>query len=207
MVMHQAGFINPKSLPLYDLIKENIDLIADEFLNDSLNLLLLKNRLGYQRTWLQNVAETDELSPPIENWIKEGGFHQDQIGYDSRDGEWQTFPLWKANEHNVSDAINQYLPNTIQILKQIPGLYFAAFFKQSSQSAVKPHKHLIKHHIVHFLLNDLDSGKAWIEVNGYKKFLSKKGDCIGFDYTYMHSSRNESTSDRINVVLDIIPSC
>ena len=38
--MHQAGFINPQSLPLYDLIIDSIDIIADEFLNDSLNFLV-----------------------------------------------------------------------------------------------------------------------------------------------------------------------
>tara|TARA_B100000497_G_C7634492_1_gene381368 strand:+ start:297 stop:914 length:618 start_codon:yes stop_codon:yes gene_type:complete len=205
MVLYQVGFINPKALDFYDLIMDNLDIIFDEFMHDTLKLSMLKNRLGYQVTWLTAVAETDELSTPIENWIKEGGFHQDQIGYDSRDGEWQTFPLWKANEPDLSEAINQFLPKTIQILKLIPGLHFAAFFKQSPQSAVKPHKHKLKHHIVHFLLNDLDNGRAWIDVNGQKKFLRRKGDCIGFDYTYMHSSRNESASDRINLVLDIIP--
>lgn len=205
MALHQVGFINPKVLDFYDLIIDNLDLFAGEFMHDSFDLSLLKNRLGYQTTWLQAIAETYELSPPIENWIKEGGFHQDQIGYDSRDGEWLTFPLWKANEPDLSEDISQFLPKTIQILKLIPGLHFAAFFKQSPQSTVKPHKHLLRHQIVHFLLNDLENGQAWIDVNGQKKFLRKKGDCIGFDYTYMHSSCNESASDRINLVLDFIP--
>lgn len=203
MKIDQLGFIDPEQLEFYDLVAANLDVFINELMNDSLDLYLAKNRVGFQKTWLNMVTENDDLSLPVEKWIREGGFHQDQIGYDSRNGQWQTFPLWKANDPTLGDAIKQFLPQTLNILSQIPQLHFAAFFKQPPQAAIRPHCHKIEHHILHFLLNDLEDGYAWIQVNDHKRKLQKKGDCIGFDYTYTHCSCNESSSDRINLVLDV----
>ncbi len=199
-----SGFLDPPALSFYPLVMDQIDDITNEFMHDSLDLSFLKIRVGYEKTWHQTITDVDDLSPPIENWIKEGGFHQQQIGYDSRDGKWQTFPLFKADEPELSETISAFLPKTIALLRVIPGLHFAAFFKQPPMAAVKPHAHTLNHAICHFLLTDLERGRAWIQVNGRKQYLKNKGDCIAFNYMHTHSSCNESESDRINLVLDVV---
>ena len=73
--------------------------------------------MGYEKTWHQTITDVDDLSPPIEKWIKEGGFHQQQIGYDSRDGQWQTFSLFKADEPELSETISAFLPKTIELFE------------------------------------------------------------------------------------------
>ena len=199
-----SNFKEPESLSFYSSVINKIETISNEFMNDSFELSLLKIRVGYERTWHNTITEVDDLPPPIERWIIEGGFHEQQIGYDSRDGEWNTFPLYKKDDPQLSEAISKFMPKTITLLKQIPNLHFAAIFKQPPLASVKPHAHSIKHHICHFLLADLVSGSAWIQVNEVRKHLKKKGDCIVFDYSQIHSSSNESDSDRINLVLDVI---
>lgn len=200
-----SGFIDPNTLSFYSDIHSSIDEISSEFLNDSLELSLVKCQLGFENTWIKSCTESDEISQPVEEWIRSGGFHQEQIGYDSRDGEWKTFPLWKSDQPQLASTIKNFLPRTIQVLESVPDLYFASFFKQPPKANIKTHHHILEHYIAHFLLNDLVDGHALIQVNQSKRVLKNKGDCVVFDYTCPHSSMNLSNTDRINLVIDFKP--
>tara|TARA_Y100000589_G_scaffold322196_1_gene354737 strand:- start:6298 stop:6915 length:618 start_codon:yes stop_codon:yes gene_type:complete len=204
MKTFHPGLFDPSSLIFYSQVSNSLSQISTEFFSDTLDLSLLKQRLGFNSNWFNSYTETDDISQPVEDWIRSGGFHEEQIGYDSRDGEWKTFPLWKRDQPELASTMRQFLPSTIEILEAIPNLYFASIFKQPPNSKVARHKHTLKHCIAHFLLNDLEDGYASIEVNDKKQILKYKGDCVAFDYTYPHSSSNASNTDRVNLVIDIV---
>ena len=75
-----------------------------------------------------------------------------------REMEMADVSLFKADEPELSETISAFLPKTISLLRVI-GLHFAAFFKQPSMVAVKPHAHTLNHAICHFLLTDLERGR------------------------------------------------
>ena len=197
------GFIDCSKIEFVGMIRENIDDIRKEINNNSPENMMVKSYLGFESSWTAKVAGDIDISKVVEDWIAEGGFHEKQIGYDSRDGEWKTLPLWKSNDNYISKITEKYYPKTYELLKKIPNLHFAAIFKQPPGCKIKKHRHSIPHMIFHFLLNDLKDGDAEIKVDNQRKFLKFKGDCIAFDYTHNHSSQNNSKVDRINLVLDI----
>ena len=60
----------------------------------------------------------------------------------------------------LNNLTKKLFPNICIVLDKIPNLNFAAIFKQPSGATIRPHKHMPKNLICHFLLNDLKHGKG-----------------------------------------------
>tara|TARA_B100001964_G_scaffold89485_3_gene100553 strand:- start:2247 stop:2894 length:648 start_codon:yes stop_codon:yes gene_type:complete len=203
MEFDKNGFLVTNSWTSFEDIKKNLSTIKAEFYTPSEIVEEVKIRWGFNKVWYREHIGASEIPFPVEEWIKEGGFHQEQIGYDSRGGEWNTFPLYKNGDENLNRLIKDIFPKTYSVLKDVPGINFAAFFKQTPGSYVKRHKHTPKNAICHFLMEDLKKGAAWFKVGEGYKYMEKMGDAIGFDYRIEHSTGNNSENERVNLVVDI----
>ena len=200
------GWIDPYEWDFVQDIKAEIPGIRKELETMTREQQKITHQLGFgPQNWLSKELNLRTISKPVENWIREGGFHSDQIGYDSRkNGEWQTLPIFKVDEkENQSLNLRDTMPITSNIISKIPNLWFAAFFKQPPGAEIALHKHTPNRKIFHFLLNSLEKGNAWIQVGDIKRYLKNEGDCLAFDVRTMHKSGNNSKTERINLVLDM----
>lgn len=145
-----------------------------------------------------------DLNSHTEHWIRENGLESSQTGYDSRNGSWGSFPLYKKGFPIKWYNVNETFPKTINSVLAIPGLNFSAFFKIAPGSGTKEHAHQNSNLIFHLCLTDV-KGKSVINCNGEEKILSKKGDWCIFDYSLPHSSLNSGNNSRINLVIDFDP--
>ena len=207
-LFHSSGWIDPSTLKFVDDLRLHLPII-----NKEMSLMLQKHYfdahcLGFgPRNWLAQEFDIREMSSCVENWIREGGFHSDQIGYDSRKyGEWRTLPLFKSDIPETQLLMQRYLPQTLNLLARIPNLWFSAFFNQPAGAEIAEHRHVPNRRIFHLLMNPLQDGHAWIQVSGEKRTIENSGDCLAFDVRYPHSSGNASSSDRVNLVLEILAS-
>jgi len=167
---------------------------------------LLVDKLGFGReSWLLRELGNREMSAVVEEWILRGGFHYDQIGYDSRKGgEWKTLPIFMSDRPQTVSLAKRYFPILYSIISCIPNLTFVGLFRQSSQGEIAVHSHVNNCRIFHFLLNDLHDGHCWIEVDSQRKIMSSVGQCLAFDVRSPHSSGNNSESDRTNLVIEVM---
>lgn len=175
------------------------------------NYLDIKNELFHSLSDVQArklIEETDTpdfLETYTSFWVKENGFNEDQIGYDIRQGEYHTLPIFKKDYPVVSFDVNTYFPKTMEMLNHVPNLYFSAFFKMSGKSTLKPHTHNRRHLIFHLLMNDLEEGICEVTVDGNTTVLKQEGDHLLFDYSYEHSTVNHAVNPRYNFVVDFNP--
>lgn len=205
-VKSNIGWIDPYKWEFVKGIKVEIPRIRKELETMTREQNMIVHKLGFgPQNWLSKELNLRTISKPVENWIKEGGFHSDQVGYDSRkNGEWQTLPIFKADEQDKQCLeLRDNMPITAHIISKIPNLWFAAFFKQPPGAEIAFHKHTPNRRIFHFLLNSLEEGNAWIQVGDTKRYLRNEGDCVAFDVRTVHRSGNNSKSERVNLVLDM----
>ena len=199
------GWVDPYSWDFVDEVQSQLSIVRKELLAMTQSHQMTAQTLGYgPRNWISKELNLPEISNCVENWIREGGFHSEQIGYDSRkSGEWQTLPLFKADLPQAEALASRYLPNTLKMLNHIPNLQFSAIFKQPPDAEIAVHRHSQNRRIFHFLLHSLEGGQAWIQVGNERRQMSQQGDCLAFDVRTPHGSGNNSTTDRINLVLDL----
>ena len=200
-----SGWTDPCSWDFVDQVQSQLSMVRCELLAMTQAHQMTAQSLGYgPRNWFSRELNLPEISNCVENWIRDGGFHSEQIGYDSRkSGEWQTFPLFKADMPHTESIASRCLPQTLHMLSHIPNLQFAAIFKQPPDAEIAVHSHIHNRRIFHFLLISLQGGEAWIQVGNQRRQLSQQGDCLAFDVRTPHSSGNNSQTDRVNLVLDI----
>jgi hypothetical protein len=146
-------------------------------------------------------ATQAEIHSHVDYWIKEGGFAEEQIGYDARDGSWSSFPVYKKGFPIKWYKAEETFPLLSSMLQDVPGLNFSALFRIAPQSGSKEHTHQQKNLIFHLCLC-APEGESVILCDGEKKVLSRRGDHVLFDYSRPHSSFNYGTKDRINLVID-----
>jgi len=189
-------FLNVEDYNFLNEAKSRTDEIAAE-LKQSLKLARVREILFPQ--------DNKSIDYYTEFWAKDNGFHPEQIGHDIRKGDYKTLTLFKQNYPNKLLLVEEIFPLTFSLLKSVPGLHFAAFFRMGPKSALTPHKHSRQHLIFHLLLHDLENGNSYIRCNNEEKCLSKKGDTALFDYSLLHSSENLCDSDRLNFIIDFNP--
>jgi len=189
-------FEDKSHYPFLSILDENIAIVKMELTN-----AIEKNQLVKSIFY----SENNDIDYYTEYWVKDNGFHPEQIGYDIRVGEYTTFPIFKLGFPNKILDIESLFPETLKLIHQIPGVYFSGFFKMSPNSELSPHTHTRKHLIYHILLNDELEGQSYIQCENEKKFLLKKGDTALFNYSKEHSSKNLSKNERINFVVDFLP--
>ena len=187
-------------------IQEDILKIKSEVSKLLQNHPLLVDKLGFGGdSWLMRELGQREMSAVVEEWILRGGFHYDQIGYDSRKlGEWKTFPIFLSNRPQTISLAKIYFPFLYSIISSIPNVTFVSLFRQSSHGEIAVHSHMNDCRIFHFLLNDLHNGHCWIEVDSERRFMQQIGDCLAFDVRSPHSSGNSSQCDRTNLVIEVM---
>jgi hypothetical protein len=192
-------FYDINQFPFLIELKNNVDVIINEFNQQYKSTTLLSEFANYPME-----KPLNERTKQIENWVLENGFHPEQTGYDARNGEWTAFPLLKKNEVIDWYEAPKSFPKTFNLIKDIPNLNLAAFFRLASDAGTKEHKHTQKNLIFHLCLTDLD-GESKMNCNGQTFILKKKGDFCLFDYSQPHSSFNYAVNERINLAIDFTP--
>ena len=187
-------------------VQEDILKIKNEINTLLQNHPLLVHKLGFGRdSWIMRELGKREMSAVVEEWIIRGGFHYDQIGYDSRKlGEWKTLPIFMSDRPQTISVAKSYFPFLYSIITKIPNVSFVGIFKQSCHGEITVHSHINDCRIFHFLLNDLHNGHCWIEVDRERRIMNEIGDCLAFDVRSPHSSGNSSQFDRTNLVIEVI---
>ena len=188
-------FLDETEYPFLNVIKQNVNVISEEFF-----FAVKKHEI------LDVFYNTNEPSiyNHISYWIKENKFHPDDIGYEVRNGIWSGFPIYKSGFPINWYDVKLFFPETLKLLKFVPGINFSSFMRLDSKAMTTAHRHLMKNNIYHLLLNDLD-GKCEFSCNEFKKDLKEKGDSLLFDYSQEHSSINLSAQKRINFTIDFDP--
>jgi hypothetical protein len=188
-------FLDENEFPFLNDIKQNVSIISGEFFE------ALKK---YEEVKYFYDSDNPTIYNHVLYWIKENKFHPDDIGYEVRDGIWASFPVYKSGFPVNWYDVKAYFPETLRMLKHVPGLNFASFMRLDPDAKTTPHKHLMKNNIFHLLLNDLD-GSCEFQCDGAVKATAKTGDSLLFDYSKMHSSNNKSATTRIDFTIDFDP--
>lgn len=142
-----------------------------------------------------------DLNSHTQHWIRENALESEQIGYDTRDGSWASFPLYKKGFPIKWYDAESSFPKTLKSILSVPEVNFSAFFRITPGSGTKEHAHKESNLIFHLCLSDVE-GESIINCNGVEKSLSRKGDHCLFDYSLPHSSTNKGKKDRINLIID-----
>lgn len=187
-------FNDIQSYPFLKVIHSKTEIIVKEF-NSQKGKEFMKNFM---------TAALPEINSHTDYWIKEGGFDETQIGYDARDGSWASFPLFKNGFPIKWYDVDECFPETIKLIRAVPGVNFASFFRLGPNSGAKRHSHLQSNLIFHLCLVDLDNDSE-LECNDVKTTFRKQGDHCLFNYSLPHSSFNYASIDRINLVIDFTP--
>ena len=165
----------------------------------------MAHALGF---WADGETDQDLLAPPspiVDEWVRKGGFHPDQIGYDSRGGRWATLPLLSSDKPELHGVSKKYFPLTTSLVADIPSLNFCSFFRLAPGAEVLEHKHRDRNLIFHLVLDDLDGDDCMICCAGQARRTSRRGDWALFDYSQPHSSFNRTTRSRVNIIVDFAP--
>jgi hypothetical protein len=141
----------------------------------------------------------------LDGWVKENGFHPDQVGFDIRKGSYSGITIFKEGCPVRNIDVSQYFSKTMQLLKGVNRLHYAAFVIMMPNSSLATHAHARSHMIHHTLLSDLIGGVCEMSCNGDTLALSKAGDSALFDYSLPHGSVNYANNTRINFIVDFKP--
>jgi len=118
-------------------------------------------------------------------------------------GSWKTMPLmtWGVEFHR--NIIN--FPNTISVLKQVPGLVSVSFNLLEKNSEINSHfgetNACVRVHLGLFIPDD--ASKIGFKVNDISKSW-EKGKVMVFCDAYEHNAWNHTDQDRYIILLDII---
>lgn len=190
------NFYDIKEYPFLNTFISNIDIIAEELKTAS-----SKNELIHS---VLNPTE-DIIEHYTNYWVKDNGFHPDQIGYDIRKGEYTTLAIFKKEFSIKHFNAEELFPKTLHLLEKVNGLYYSGFFKMFPQAELGSHVHNRKHLIFHLLLNDLENGECYMTCGDQTRVMKRRGDHVLFDYSVAHESHNASGSSRVNFVVDFNP--
>lgn len=188
-------FYEISDFPFLQPFINNSEAIFNELLN-------FQDKLPIQKS--KSIVVEPAIDYITEQWVIEGGFHSEQIGYDSRGGMWTSLPIYYKNELAYNSKRKKMFPKTYSLLEEVPHLNFASFFRTKSGCHIKSHKHILKNLIFHVLLQDVGEGCSFL-CNGKTRHMSDRGDYVIFDYSYDHSSMNNSPNDRTNFAIDFTP--
>ncbi len=186
-------FYNPLKLDFLLPIIQNVDIIAEEFISAKTKIPELSQCMN---------DESPEIFPHLDHWTRDTGIHAEILGYDSRNGTLGAFPLYKVGFPIKWCNVEDYFPQTLALLKDIPNLFFSSLVRLGTKSSIASHYHSIPHLVFHISLLDHKNGGSCITCGNEMVNFSKKGDYCLFDYRVEHSSFNHSDKDRINLLID-----
>lgn len=189
-------FYELEDFPCLKKVKENLELIKQD-----LNTAEQENELIRK---ILNPTD-DSLDYYTDYWVKDNGFHEEQIGYDIREGKYSTLAIYKKDFPIKLFDSSRLFSRTLELIKDIPGVYYVGFFKMFPNTQLGEHTHDRKHLIFHLLLNDLKNGECVLTCGGETRVVKSKGDCLLFDYSYNHGSMNNSDNERLHFIIDFNP--
>jgi hypothetical protein len=138
-------------------------------------------------------------------WVKDNGFHPEQIGHDIREGAYSTLAIFKAGFQIKNFDVQSCFPETLRLLRDVHRLQYAAFFVMAPGARLERHKHSRSHLIYHVLLNDLLGAECEVQCGSEIKHLRYSGDDVLFNYSLPHETFNHASNTRVNLVVDFIP--
>lgn len=193
-------YYNPSHYPFLSSIRGIEDNVLNEFLvsaelNSKIKEILDADKSGY-------------VDHYVEWWSRDNGFHKDQTGIEIRENEkdvYQFVAIWKKDFSIKHFDAETLFPKTLAAVKSVPNVFFGGIAISPPNAVLGEHAHTRKHLIFHLLLNDLEGGTYDITVNGETRSMSKKGDWLLFDYSFSHSSINNSKTTRYGLVIDFNP--
>jgi aspartyl/asparaginyl beta-hydroxylase len=141
----------------------------------------------------------------LDGWVKENGFHPDQVGFDVRKGSYSGITIFKEECPVRNIDVSRHFAKTMRLLKGVKRLHYAAFVIMMPNSSLATHAHTRSHMIHHTLLTNLVGGVCEMSCNGDTLALSKAGDSALFDYSLPHGSINKASNTRINFIVDFKP--
>jgi len=193
-------FYDIKDFPFLQEIVANTDQIQREFLTLHKTSTFLDEFYSFPVDIPGN-----ERTRHVEYWVRDNGFHPDQVGYDSRDGEWMALTIFKNGFPIKWYNVEEKFPTAYRQVMKVPQVNFSAFFRLAGEAGTKEHTHTNRNLIFHLCLFDLN-GESVMNCDGDQRILKKKGDWCIFDYSKPHSSFNYSKDDRVNLIVDFTPS-
>lgn len=164
----------------------------------------------------QDLKQFPELAILQENWqiirdeaqtLVDAGYikaaeNNNDLGFNSffKRG-WKRFYLkWYEN---FLPSAQTLCPQTVNLLKNIPGIHGAMFTLLPKGGQLKPHRDPFAGSLrYHLGLVTPNSEKCRIYVDGIP-YAWKNGEAVLFDETYIHSAKNETDIDRIILFCDV----
>lgn len=118
--------------------------------------------------------------------------------------DWTVCPLFGFGQWNAQSA--KKFPQTVQLLKEIPGLRTAIFSRLGPKTKLQPHQgwaslanEVLRCHLGVVVPSD---GRSGVEVEEEFRQI-RKGDWIVFDDSKLHIGVNEGSTERIVLLIDI----
>ena len=119
------------------------------------------------------------------------------------EGTWQTYLLFGYGEEIYSNS--KCCPQTVRLLKKIPGMKTAMFSIFAPQTRLDPHKGpyggVLRYHLA--LLVPTEKHKCGIRVGNEKKFW-EEGKSLVFDDTHEHEAWNLTDQHRVVLFVDFV---
>lgn len=118
------------------------------------------------------------------------------------DEKWKSFFLWGYG-YRIEENCRQ-CPSTAAILDKIPGLQSAFFSIMEPGARLIPHRGVTKAILTTHLGLRIprEAESCWMTVDGYR-VVWREGEVVSFDDTYEHEVRNESTDERMILLLHV----
>ena len=189
-------FYDIKDFPILEEITRNYETINQEL-----------NAAKYQNELIRNILNPidNSLDYYTDYWVKDNGFHEEQLGYDIRNGQYSTLAIYKKDFQIKSFDSTKLFSKTLELIKDLPGVHYSGFFKMNPNTKLGSHKHNRKHLIFHLLLEDLKDGDCVLTCGGKSFSVKYRGDSLLFDYSYEHGSVNNSSTERLHFIVDFDP--
>lgn len=152
-------------------------------------------------------------------WMNWGSDDYDPSGHcQFLSGDWTVCPVYfgSVNPYQINapgvekeniDALVASLPNrfpkTIELLKNVSSLRFAAFSRLHPRSNLAPHRHVNPlSYIFHLGLIIPPGNTCGLKVGDQTHLWTKPGDAVIFNDNFEHSAWNHSDEERIILYID-----
>lgn len=152
-------------------------------------------------------------------WMQWGSDKYDPKGHcQFLKGDWTVCPVYFGNYsyqsmklpgeqsfdiEKLAKSLPERFPKTIELLKDIKSINFAAFSRLHPQSSLAPHAHNNPYSLIFHMGLIIPKGQTCgLKVGEETHLWTKAGDAVIFDDTYEHSAWNHSEEERIVLYVD-----
>lgn len=172
----------------------------------------------FQKLSIEYAVIVEELKKN-DFWMNWGSDSYDPKGHcQFLKGDWTVCPVYFGNYDyrsmklpgvhgfdidQLMQSLPERFPKTIEILKGIKSINFAAFSRLHPKSSLAPHKHENPYSLIFHLGLLIPPGNTCgLKVGDETHLWTKPGDAVIFDDTFEHSAWNHSDEERIVLYVD-----